>query len=373
MSPSSKIVAPSERSLARAASLLRQGLLIGLPTETVYGLAADGTNVDAVGAIYRAKGRPANNPLILHVDTPEKARRLFVERWSDQETRRWERLSRLWPGPLTIIGRKHPGVLMEVTAGGDTVAVRIPSHPVARRLLARVDFPVAAPSANVSNYVSPTTARHVADGLGRHVAMVLDGGACEVGLESTIVTLGREDESVKVLRSGGITREVLADVLNESVVAADRRIEPETDRPAEILSAPGQLSQHYSPKTPLIMVDPERTVPVSRRSLAASSNRSSPPARISNAEETDTARVLRITFFPPSQPMNGYAEVRVLSLRRNWRDVATKLYAELRRADQSDFNHIEIDRCEADGIGQAIADRLNRAVHNHLSAEDVGR
>lgn len=362
MNPTPKISPPTEHFLRRAAEALRQGQLVGLPTETVYGLAADGSNSEAVQAIYRAKGRPSNNPLILHVDTAQKARRLFAEQWSDVEDHRWRQLSGLWPGPLTIIGRKHSSVLPEVTAGGDTVAVRIPAHPIARRLLGLLDFPVAAPSANVSNYVSPTTAQHVADGFGREVAMVIDGGSCEVGLESTIVTLGTEDESATVLRAGGITVEVLTAALGEAVLDSDRRIDLREDQRTETLQAPGQFSQHYSPRTPLILVDADRGEPVpDPRSDAPAERREKASIAMPTADGSDARRILRICFFPPPRPMSGYAEVWVLSSSKNWCEVAANLYAELRRADREGFDRIEIDRCEANGIGRAIADRLSRA------------
>lgn len=222
--------------IARAADLLRQGLLVAFPTETVYGLGGDARNGQAVAGIYAAKGRPSFNPLIAHVASVQAAQR-FVQ-WSDQA----EALaSAFWPGPLTLVLPLRDGhrVSSLVTAGLETLAVRVPAHPAARALLAAFDGPMAAPSANPSGQISPTTADHVRAGLGGRIAAILDDGPCGVGLESTIVGLAEEPA---LLRPGGVALEQIEEVLGTRLRA---------HQPGDLLTAPGQLQSHYAPDAPV--------------------------------------------------------------------------------------------------------------------------
>ncbi len=222
--------------LAQAADLIRQGQLVAFPTETVYGLGGDARNGEAVAAIYAAKGRPSFNPLIAHVASAEAARRIV--QWSDQA----EQLAgAFWPGPLTLVLPLRPdhGVSSLVTAGLDTLAVRVPAHPAARALLQAVDGPVAAPSANPSGRISPTTADHVAAGLDGKIAAVLDDGPCGVGLESTIVGLAG---APALLRPGGVALEEIEQVLGTQL---------HIHKPGDLLTAPGQLQSHYAPEAPV--------------------------------------------------------------------------------------------------------------------------
>lgn len=218
--------------IARAAALLEAGDLVAIPTETVYGLAANALDARAVARIYEAKGRPAFNPLIVHV--PDiAAMRKYVSEISPLALRLAEKFS---PGPLTYILPKAAVVPDIVTAGGESVAIRIPAHPMALEILRRVDFPLAAPSANLSGHVSPVTAVHVADQLGDRVAYILDGGPCLVGLESTVVRV--TDTKIEILRDGGVTREELAAFAPVSSADGDT-------------ASPGQLASHYAPRVPL--------------------------------------------------------------------------------------------------------------------------
>ncbi|MCH2603650.1 MAG: threonylcarbamoyl-AMP synthase, partial [Pedosphaera sp.] len=194
--------------------LLGQGQLVAIPTETVYGLAANALSPEAVNRVFNAKGRPANNPLIVHVESAEMARSC-VSAWPSAADRLAEVF---WPGPLSIVLPKADLVPDIVTAGGETVAVRCPAHPVMLAVLSRCGFPLAAPSANLSNQVSPTRARHVAEQLADRIPMILDGGACEVGIESTVVDL--TGESATVLRPGMVSPEQIRDVLGEVCTAA---------------------------------------------------------------------------------------------------------------------------------------------------------
>ncbi|EEE39103.1 Sua5/YciO/YrdC family protein [Rhodobacteraceae bacterium KLH11] len=222
--------------IARAADLLRQGLLVAFPTETVYGLGGDARNGNAVAAIYQAKGRPSFNPLIAHVDSAQTAQR-FVE-WSDQAE---QLATAFWPGPLTLVLplREGHGMSSLVTAGLDTLAVRVPAHPTARALLAAFDGPVAAPSANPSGQISPTTAAHVRAGLGGRIAAVLDDGPCGVGLESTIVGLTGDPA---LLRPGGVALEQIEDTLQTKL---------HHHQSGDLLTAPGQMQSHYAPDAPV--------------------------------------------------------------------------------------------------------------------------
>lgn len=232
MDMDTKILSATQDGIASAAALLRQGSLVAFPTETVYGLGADATNGQAVAGIYEAKGRPSFNPLIVHLADAGMARD-YAE-WSDAA----EILaSAFWPGPLTLVLplRDDQGLSPLVTAGLDSVALRVPMHPAARRLLAEFGGPVAAPSANPSGRISATTADHVITGLTGRIAAVLDDGPCTVGLESTIV--GLTGEGPVVLRAGGLPQEAIEAALGQPVQNAQG---------SEII-APGQLASHYAP------------------------------------------------------------------------------------------------------------------------------
>lgn len=228
---------PTDEALAAAARLIDDGRLVGLPTETVYGLAADAGNPRAVAALFAAKGRPHFNPLIAHVTGRDMAAQLV-----DIPAAAGRLMAAFWPGPLTLVLPKRPAAAVAdlATAALDTLAVRAPAHAVAQALLARTGRPLVAPSANPSGRLSPTRAQHVVDGLGDKVAMVLDGGPCAVGLESSIVFVG--PDGLQLLRPGGLTAEALAEVAGQPVPAA----------PAQAgIRAPGQLSSHYAPAAPV--------------------------------------------------------------------------------------------------------------------------
>jgi L-threonylcarbamoyladenylate synthase len=228
------IATATPEAIAQAAALLCDGQLVAFPTETVYGLGADATSDAAVGAVFAAKGRPANNPLIAHVADLAAARReaLFDDRA--------ERLAeRFWPGPLTLVLRRSDSSQLApgVSAGLPTVALRVPDHPVAVALLHHVGRPIAAPSANPSGRLSPTTANHVAESLGDRVALILDGGPCPVGLESTVVGLAGE---ARLLRPGGLPRTAIEAEIGALAAATD-----------DVLHAPGMMTSHYAPALPL--------------------------------------------------------------------------------------------------------------------------
>lgn len=224
--------------VAQAVSILRSGGLVAFPTETVYGLGADATNAAAVAKIFAAKGRPGTNPLIVHVADASVARR-YATAWPEAA----QKLAQaFWPGPLSLVLPKSPAIVDAVTAGRPTVGLRVPDHPLALDLLRAFDGPVAAPSANKSNHVSPTAAQHVRDELGDAVDLILDGGPCRVGIESTVLDLSGAIPTI--LRPGGVAREQIEAVIGP--VAMFSGAVP----PAEAVASPGQLRLHYAPRTP---------------------------------------------------------------------------------------------------------------------------
>ena len=228
-----------------AAAILRAGGLVAFPTETVYGLGADATNAAAVRRIFEAKGRPSTNPLIVHVADVEAAMR-FAAEWSPVAQ---QLADRFWPGPLTLVVAKAPVIVDEVTAGLQTVGLRVPDHPLALELLRAFGGAVAAPSANRSNRVSPTSADHVRDELGDRIDLVLDGGNCTVGIESTVLDLTRSTPTI--LRPGGVPREQIEAVIGPVGLAT--AIAP-TDHAA---ASPGQHTVHYAPTTPAFRFEPD--------------------------------------------------------------------------------------------------------------------
>ncbi len=295
--------------LAQAADFLRQGLLVAFPTETVYGLGGDARNGEAVAAIYAAKGRPSFNPLIAHVASVEAAQR-YVE-WSDQA----ERLAAtFWPGPLTLVLPLKSGsdVSSLVTAGLDTLAVRVPAHATARALLQAVDGPVAAPSANPSGRISPTTAAHVRAGLDGRIAAILDDGPCGVGLESTIVGLAG---TPALLRPGGIALDRI-----EAALGADLHLHQSGD----LLTAPGQLQSHYAPDSSVRL----------------------------NAQSRQGDEVV-LGFGPVTCDVN-------LSADGNLNEAAANLFACLHALDNSG-RPIAVTPIPDHDLGAAINDRLRRA------------
>ena len=241
-SPTARIFRPTPRNLALLANVLARGGLVAAPTETVYGLAADARNAKACRAIFRAKGRPANDPLIVHVSSLDQASEVAQLNEAALAV-----AFAFWPGPLTLVLPKQVDVPSIVTSGQESVAVRMPAHPLFRELIERSSCPLAAPSANPFGYISPTTAGHVLDGLGHRISYILDGGPAEIGVESTILDL-RDPRQPAILRPGSIAQDDLARVLGCKVLAYTRKVSSHAAAPA-----PGMLERHYSPSTPLTL------------------------------------------------------------------------------------------------------------------------
>jgi L-threonylcarbamoyladenylate synthase len=310
------IVPATPRAIARAADLLRDGELVAFPTETVYGLGGDATDDRAAARIFDAKGRPRFNPLIVHVPGLAEAEAIAI---FGERARRIAR--HFWPGPLTLVlpRRAESDISLLACAGLDTVAVRAPSHPVARALLRAAGLPLAAPSANRSGQISPTSASHVAAELGERVALILDGGDCPIGLESTVLDL--TGGTPALLRPGGTPLEELARLVGSFTAM-------ETDPAAP--RAPGQLASHYAPRLKL------------RKDAVA--------ARPGEA---------LLAFGAAAPP--GFAEVLNLSETSDLTEAAANLFAMLRRLDRPEFAGIAVMPIPDDGLGRAINDRLRRA------------
>ena len=302
--------------IEETARLLRQGRLVAFPTETVYGLGADATNGRAVARIFAAKGRPRFNPLIVHV--PGLAEAEALARFDE---RACEAARRFWPGPLSIVlpRRRNCGLSLLVSAGLDTVALRAPAHPVAQALLRATGRPVAAPSANRSGRISPTRAADVAAELGRRVALILDGGACPVGLESTVLDL--TGPRPVLLRPGGATLEGLTEVFGTIEIAAAGENSPRS---------PGRLPSHYAPALPVRL----------------------------DATSARPGEAL-LAYGPTAPP--GFAEVLWLSRKGHVAEAAANLFAMLRELDRPEFTGIAVMPIPERGLGRAINDRLCRA------------
>jgi L-threonylcarbamoyladenylate synthase len=306
-----------------AGTIIKTGGLVAFPTETVYGLGCDAMNADAAAKIFEAKQRPQFDPLIVHI--ADRSQLDLVIASLPASGRRL--MDAFWPGPLTLVLPKQPAIPDLVTAGRSTVAVRMPNHPVAQALIREGGTPIAAPSANPFGYVSPTTARHVVEGLGNNVDLILDGGPCPVGVESTIVSLaGPQPE---LLRPGSITIEQLG-----AVVGSIRRSSSVHHTPV----APGQLSRHYATHTPLTIVTSAGARPIL----------------------TDGERAGLLIYSEARSTDDRFAAVEVLSSSGDLREAARHLFAALRKLDSLGLDRIYAEPCKEEGLGIAIMDRLRR-------------
>lgn len=306
--------------IAKAKALLEAGDVVGVPTETVYGLAANALNPKAISKIFSVKGRPDFDPLIVHAATKEAA---FA--WAkDIPDEALALAEAFWPGPLTLVLPKIKAIPAEVTSGLETVGLRVPNHTILKRLLETLDFPLAAPSANPFGYISPTTAEHVADQLRDRIPYILDGGSCTIGLESTIV--GFVSGSAVILRPGHIKKEDIGQVLGY--------IPERSESPGERPAAPGMLSSHYSPKTPMEWMEGKHL-----------------PKRNEGA------------LYFSNRPQGMYGSYEILSEQGSLMEAARRLYGCLRNLDKLGLQKIWVEIIpEGIGNAEALKDRLNRAV-----------
>ena len=334
-----QVLQPSQENLQLAAEIFRAGGLVGIPTETVYGLGANALNEKAALAIFAAKGRPADNPLIVHISALEQLNDIV----SAVPERAKKLMEAFWPGPLTIIMPKGERIPYAVTAGLETVAVRFPVHPVAQKMIELAGLPIAAPSANLSGKPSPTTAQHVLNDMNGRIPLIIDGGACQVGLESTVVDATRE--KIVLLRPGGVTREMLQEALGEEVLLGKGVMEPLQD--GEKALSPGLLHKHYAPKAQVRVIvgeDEKRIAYV-----------------LANAAQDEKPCVLCL-----DKRKGCYGDLPILSAGDTAEAYAHNLFAALRSADELGYTHIYAEGLSLDGVGLAVMNRIERAAGFHI-------
>jgi len=307
------------RAVHHAAEIIKRGGIVAFPTETVYGLGADAYAPLAVARIFEVKKRPHFDPLIVHVAGPDDLGKLVTDIPGPAQ----KLINRFWPGPLTLVLPKTDEVPDIVTAGLPTVAVRMPRHAMAQRLIELAGCPIAAPSANPFGYVSPTTAEHVREQLDDQVDLILDGGPCPVGVESTILSFS--EERPRLLRPGGVPLEEIESVIGKVEITPVERKSP---------AAPGMLPRHYAPRTPIV--------------LAAT-------------DEIDSYRNKKAGLLAFREPLRAFEHTEILSWKGDFREAAANLFAAIRRLDALDLEVIVAEAVPETGLGRAIMDRLRRA------------
>lgn len=326
--------------IEEAAGILKKGGLVAFPTETVYGIGAHALDLQAVLNIYKAKGRPSDNPLIVHVAHMEDVNK-YARYISDKARKLMEHF---WPGPLTLIFPKKDLVPNRLTGGLGTVAIRVPSHPIARSIIEAADLPVAAPSANVSGRPSPTTGQHVINDLQGRVDMIIDGGSSQIGLESTVLDVS-EDVPV-ILRPGGITHEMLVEVIGEVVMdpaltSVDKNVVPK---------APGMKYRHYAPEAELIVFEGKEDLVIGHIN------------KLLREANEDTS----IGIIATKQTMNSYkgGQVLVIGDRKQPQEIASNLFKVLREFDRRGVDRIYSEAFSSTDIGCATMNRLLKAAGN---------
>lgn len=325
----------SMSSIKTAGQILKNGGLVGMPTETVYGLSADALNGKAVANIFKAKGRPSDNPLIVHIADFSDIERFNLV--SEIPESAYKLAQSFWPGPLTIIMKKSDVIPNEVSAGLDTVAIRFPSHPVAQALIKEANTPLAAPSANLSGSPSPTTAEHVMNDMDGRIDAVVDGGMCAVGLESTVITLATDVP--RILRPGGITLEQLKSVLGE--VEVDNAVLHQLVDGTKV-SSPGMKYKHYSPKANVILLKCNDSEYIN----------------YVNANSGDDVGALCCDEDIPCLKVKAFS----LGKRNDYITHAQRLFDELRKIDESGEVTTVYSRLPSvEGVGMAVYNRLIRA------------
>lgn len=315
-------VAETGKDITKAKAFLEKEQLVAIPTETVYGLAANAVNPVAVAKIFEAKDRPTFDPLIVHTHSLNEVLKIT----KDIHPSLLKLAKAFWPGPLTLLLPKKEIVPNLVTSGLDRVGVRIPNHPLTLQLLSQIDFPLAAPSANPFGYISPTTAEHVQKQLGLKIPYILDGGNCEVGLESTIV--GEENDEIIVYRLGGLSIDDIESIVGKVSVQLNQSSNPK---------APGQLKSHYAPKKPVYIGD------------------------INDLQNIHSDKKIGAIVFGNDNILKATTVVKNLSVAKNYQEAATNLFSFLRELDEADVDVIIAELLPEQGLGLAINDRLRRS------------
>ncbi len=312
-----KLTSATRSSIQEAASVLRKGGLVAFPTETVYGLGGDALNPLAVAKIFEVKNRPQFDPLIVHIHHLDQLNQLVTEIPDKAE----KLIKIFWPGPLTLVLFKKPIIPDIVTSGLATVAIRMPSHKIALELLAAANIPIAAPSANPFEYLSPTTAKHVKEQLGQKIDMILDGGPCSIGLESTVIDFTEKEPLV--LRPGGLAIEEIESVIGKVTISD-----------AKNKKSPGQLDKHYAPRTPLLITEEKKLIPGQKIGL--------------------------LSFKKPSHKID-FKRIEILSENGDLKEAATRLFSCLHTLDKAGLDIIYAEPVPEMGLGKAIMNRLRKA------------
>lgn len=320
------------KAIHRAAEIIRKGGVVAFPTETVYGLGADTFNPLAVARIFEVKRRPYFDPLIVHVASPADVAKLVKEIPSNAK----KLIENFWPGPLTVVLLKEEEIPDIVTAGLHTLAIRMPNHPMALSLIEASQCPIAAPSANPFGYLSPTTAEHVREQLGDQVDLILDGGPCPVGVESTIVSF--LEEGPRLLRPGGVSLEEIESIIGKVEVHPIGEERP---------YAPGMLPKHYAPRTPIVLDWDKK-----------------------NLNLLEDKNIGLLAFQEPKNYLK-FKSIEVLSKKGDIREAATNLFAAIRRLDAMNLDLILAESVPEAGLGRAIMDRLRRASSGGLHGEEL--
>lgn len=330
-----RVVRATQVEIETAVQALRDGELVAFPTETVYGLGANAQNPAAVRKIFEAKGRPVSHPVIVHLDSPR-----FLHRWVREVPETATKLAeRFWPGPLTMVMPRAPNVHDVVTGGQDTVAIRVPSHPMAQQLLTAFGGGIAAPSANRYGKLSPTRAEHVREELGDTVKVILDGGECQIGLESTIVSF--EGQAVRLLRPGAVTAAQIRQVVGELLIGAD----------LQSPRVPGGTPSHYAPTTPMAIV-PSGEVDAHAASLSEGGR--------------------RVAVLAQRLPLKSHKYVTWINAGRRPEQYGHDLYANLRTLDKAGCQQILVQDVPDGEAWDAIRDRLRRAASKVSESDDTG-
>ena len=328
-----RIVRATQVEIENAVQALRDGELVVFPTETVYGLGANAQNPAAVRKIFETKGRPANHPVIVHLDSPR-----YLHRWVRELPEYANRLAEtFWPGPLTMVMARAPHVHELITGGQDTIAIRVPAHPMAQQLLTAFGGGIAAPSANRYGRLSPTRAEHVREELGEAVRVILDGGECQIGLESTIVAV--TGEQVRLLRPGSVTATQLREVVGELALG------PDLDSPR----VPGGTPTHYAPATPLTIV---------------------PAGEIDAQADAASAGGRRVAVLAQRLPLRAHKYVTWINAGRRAEVYAHDLYNNLRTLDRAGCQRILVQSVPDGDAWEAARDRLVRAATNIADTDD---
>ncbi|MBB6215620.1 L-threonylcarbamoyladenylate synthase [Anaerosolibacter carboniphilus] len=336
--------------LAVASDILKNGGTVAFPTETVYGLGANALEETSIKKIFEAKGRPSDNPLIVHIAAVEDIKPLVADIPNHVDVL----MERFWPGPLTLVFRKSSLVPPMITGGLDTVAIRMPAHPIARTLIAMAGVPVAAPSANLSGKPSPTQASHVVEDLLGRVDAIISGGSCKVGLESTVLDI--TGEVPMILRPGGVTKEELESVIGKVVI--DRAIEG-GDEKHLVPKSPGMKYTHYAPKAEVVVVEGEQQSVVSR---------------IQQMQREKQKTGMKVGIMATDETKDKYDNAQILSVgsRERLETITNNLFRVLRAFDEIGVDIILAEAIERKGLGDAIMNRLLKAAGNHVVKADGG-